>query len=242
MVIDRFAEKYFDNSPYHYALNDPINKIDINGDSTVLIGWNKTVGEYNTNFFNGLNARIDDPSLLLNDVLNASQGIMQLLSDITGISNLVGAENKTANDISDGVNSLMDLPNMSAEEQGIMLAGVGIFLFEAAATKKFPKATFGSKKAALTSLKKDARIPKSQAPISINRVELKNGKKTVLDATGKPIMTREYLHKTIDGNKVIIQDHSAGHTKGNVGSHYNVRPASQPKNGKIKGTLKHYDW
>ena len=37
---DRFAEKYLDNTPYHYALNDPINKIDINGDSVVVRNGN----------------------------------------------------------------------------------------------------------------------------------------------------------------------------------------------------------
>jgi hypothetical protein len=36
-VQDRFAEKYYDNTPYHYALNTPINAIDINGDSTYII-------------------------------------------------------------------------------------------------------------------------------------------------------------------------------------------------------------
>ena len=33
MVPDRFAEKYFHLSPYQYAANNPINNIDINGDS-----------------------------------------------------------------------------------------------------------------------------------------------------------------------------------------------------------------
>ncbi len=30
---DRYSEKYFGNSPYQYALNNPISNIDINGDS-----------------------------------------------------------------------------------------------------------------------------------------------------------------------------------------------------------------
>ncbi len=32
-MIDRFAEKYLDFTPYQYAANNPINAIDINGDS-----------------------------------------------------------------------------------------------------------------------------------------------------------------------------------------------------------------
>lgn len=33
-TIDRFNEKYEDYTPYHFTLNNPINFIDINGDST----------------------------------------------------------------------------------------------------------------------------------------------------------------------------------------------------------------
>ncbi|WP_374166952.1 RHS repeat-associated core domain-containing protein [Arcticibacter sp. MXS-1] len=32
-VIDRFAEKYTDFSPYQYAGNNPIRYVDMNGDS-----------------------------------------------------------------------------------------------------------------------------------------------------------------------------------------------------------------
>ena len=33
--VDNFAEKYPNLSPYHYCENNPINMIDINGDSTI---------------------------------------------------------------------------------------------------------------------------------------------------------------------------------------------------------------
>ena len=33
MVTDRFSEKYFDFSPYQYAINNPVRLVDINGDS-----------------------------------------------------------------------------------------------------------------------------------------------------------------------------------------------------------------
>lgn len=36
-AIDRFAENFAEWSPYHYANNNPINNIDINGDSTVVM-------------------------------------------------------------------------------------------------------------------------------------------------------------------------------------------------------------
>jgi hypothetical protein len=41
--VDRFAEKFSNWSPYHYANNNPINNIDFNGDSTVVVaGANNT--------------------------------------------------------------------------------------------------------------------------------------------------------------------------------------------------------
>ena len=36
MTIDRFAEKYYPISPYQYGGNNPINNIDINGDSIII--------------------------------------------------------------------------------------------------------------------------------------------------------------------------------------------------------------
>ncbi|CAN0293777.1 unnamed protein product, partial [Chrysoparadoxa australica] len=36
-VQDRFAEKYLGHTPYHYTLNNPVNYIDINGDSVAIL-------------------------------------------------------------------------------------------------------------------------------------------------------------------------------------------------------------
>ena len=35
--MDRFAEKYYSQSPYQYAANNPIRGIEVNGDSTVVL-------------------------------------------------------------------------------------------------------------------------------------------------------------------------------------------------------------
>ena len=40
MVKDRFAHKYYPLSPYSYTANNPINMIDINGDSIAVKGYN----------------------------------------------------------------------------------------------------------------------------------------------------------------------------------------------------------
>jgi RHS repeat-associated protein len=36
MTIDRFAEKYLDNTPYHYTKNNPVFFVDIKGDSIAV--------------------------------------------------------------------------------------------------------------------------------------------------------------------------------------------------------------
>lgn len=133
---DRFAEKYNMFSPYHYASNDPIRNIDYNGDSTIKIGWNKKVEQFNRDFHNGLQERINDPSILLTDLGNAAGGIMRTLSDATGISNLVGNRNVTAEALEEAANTLAELPNMTKEELGGTLAASTIFLMESAVQKK----------------------------------------------------------------------------------------------------------
>ncbi|HDR6300719.1 hypothetical protein DZB85_13545 [Bacillus sp. LB(2018)] len=40
--------------------------------------------------------------------------------------------------------------------------------------------------------------------------------------------------------KIIIQDHSAGYSKGGQGPHFNVRPADKPRTGKFESTQEHY--
>lgn len=101
---------------------------------------------------------------------------------------------------------------------------------------------FETKGGALGQLKRDVKIPRSQQPENVAKEPLRSKGKTVLGGDGKPVMTTEYTHTTTDGNKVVIQDHSAGHTIGNVGPHYNVRPESNTRTGKVSGARTHYEW
>lgn len=41
--------------------------------------------------------------------------------------------------------------------------------------------------------------------------------RAIMGANGSPIITREYIFKRNNGDKVIIQDHSAGHYYGEGG-------------------------
>ena len=43
---DRFAEKYYPLTPYQYGANNPINVIDINGDSTYLVMYGASYKNY----------------------------------------------------------------------------------------------------------------------------------------------------------------------------------------------------
>lgn len=105
---------------------------------------------------------------------------------------------------------------------------------------------FLKRSGAFKEAKRDLGIPVGQQPDEIRRIPLTDrNKKAVLDANGKPIMTREYIFSK-DDKKFIIQDHSAGHPnfpkKDDPGSHFNVRPIENPRNGKVEGTKDHYPY
>ncbi len=135
---DRFAEKYYSHNSYHYTLNNPINAIDVNGDSTILIGWNNWTSNFNSNFRNTVASRASNPSLLLNDASNAIGGMAQTVADATFLSNAMGRENQTANALEAGFNTLLDVPNMSREQIGALAAATTAVLMEAFAERKVP--------------------------------------------------------------------------------------------------------
>lgn len=101
-----------------------------------------------------------------------------------------------------------------------------------------------SRRGALREAKRDADIPYSQEPFDIRMEDMTDpgyqGGHVVKDSNGKVVWTREYYYKNRKGETIIIQDHSAGHDKGNQGSHFNVRPGNKTRNGKVSGTKKHY--
>lgn len=116
--------------------------------------------------------------------------------------------------------------------------------------KKAPEVTEQppSRKGALKKAKRDAGIPRSQHPDRVDKGVPMTDKfgATVKNAEGKPIMTREYHYTRPDGQKVVIQDHGAGHQfgapkgVGDQGPHFNVRPGLDTRNGKVPGTAPHY--
>ncbi|AVF33730.1 hypothetical protein BV494_01775 [Rahnella sikkimica] len=106
---------------------------------------------------------------------------------------------------------------------------------------------FYSRNEAFRAAKRDAGVPMGQQPSKVDMVNLtdRNGH-NILGEDYKPIKTREYTFTRPGKEDIIIQDHSPGHiygpdgTPGNQGSHINVRPKSDTRNGQIDGTLEHY--
>lgn len=66
------------------------------------------------------------------------------------------------------------------------------------------------------------------------------GRYVIKDISGKLIITRVYYYKNRRGKTIVLQDHSAGHKKGNQGSHFNVRPIENTRTGHVEGTEDHY--
>jgi HNH/Endo VII superfamily nuclease toxins len=99
---------------------------------------------------------------------------------------------------------------------------------------------------AFRSAKRDAGIPMGQQPDEVRSVGMTDkNDKSILDEGGMPIQTREYIYTREDGTKIVIQDHSAGHQfgeggVGDQGSHFNVRPSDDTRNGSIPGAQEHY--
>lgn len=63
---------------------------------------------------------------------------------------------------------------------------------------------------------------------------------------GNPeVNTKEYIYTREDSSKVVIQDHSAGHSfgeggVGDQGAHLNIRPIDNTRTGSVPGTAAHY--
>jgi hypothetical protein len=108
--------------------------------------------------------------------------------------------------------------------------------------------TLPSRNAAFREAKRDLGIPNSQQPESLRKEPMadRSGRR-VLNDKGIPVETREYSFTGSNGDRVIIQDHSAGHSfggggVGDQGPHFNVRPFNNPRAGRVPGTAGRYEY
>ena len=104
-----------------------------------------------------------------------------------------------------------------------------------------------SRRDAFRQAKRDAKIPMQQRPFEISRPQLEDGYGSpVIGADGAPVTTRQYHFRNIDGEEVLIQEHSYGHDKATpkrgAEPHFNVRPPDNPRTGSVPGTHGHYNF
>lgn len=151
---DPIAEDYYYQTNYQFASNNPVWKVELEGlegvttndgtdlqdNTSFLTGWNRTVGQFNNNFWNGVNSFFDNPIESTGNLLNdTALGVGQLAHDVVpGLSNVTGIENKTGNAIISAAETVTDIPNMSNEELGSLAGGTATFLSEVALTRKMP--------------------------------------------------------------------------------------------------------
>ncbi|MEQ9426856.1 MAG: RHS repeat-associated core domain-containing protein [Cyclobacteriaceae bacterium] len=138
---DRFAEKYLDLTPYHYAANNPIYYVDVNGDSLIVNGTQEAKDQFVTMMNSSLGGQatvsIGDDGLVSLESCNTdacytdSQGafydviapILSLDSDVTEITVVDRSEYLVA----DGFRSqTLDMNDIGAfgDGEGLTTAGV----------------------------------------------------------------------------------------------------------------------
>ena len=128
-----------------------------------------------------------------------------------------------------------------------LAGGRNLYAFNGSPTLVVDTLGLVCKSEAYAKAKDDAKIPRSQSPDRHESVPMtdRNGKQ-IFDENHKPVMTKEYHYTRADGSKIVIQDHSAGHQfgdkdgVGDQGPHFNVRPASDTRNGQVPGCQEHY--
>lgn len=100
-----------------------------------------------------------------------------------------------------------------------------------------------SRSSALRMAKRDADIPQGHHPIKVESIPMTYPSGRPIMKDGRRIMTREYHYKNAKGDEIVIQEHTAGHDFGDgagEGPHFNVRPASDTRHGRVEGTRAHY--
>jgi RHS repeat-associated protein len=186
---------------YAYAGNDPVNKSDRNGHNfaSAVGGFFSGLGNAISGFFSGIG--------------NAISGAFGGGSNNTNYSSAI-AQDK----LSKSIPSLLP-SSLYAQKRGASRAS-GPDALEMAKQKlegklTLPKGHFETKRSAWNQLKDDLGIPRSQQPISTRTVvQTDKFGNTIKDFRGVPVNSKEYTFEKSNGDRVVVQDHSFGHTFG----------------------------
>jgi RHS repeat-associated protein len=104
---DRFAEKYYDHSPYGYALNNPALYIDINGDSV----WTTHASNVDKNG----NTTVTHTVHVQGKVLNQSNGSTKAGDVARGLNGRLNAQGSTSTKTNDNGTTTTEIINFAAD-------------------------------------------------------------------------------------------------------------------------------
>ncbi|MBA9077105.1 DUF6443 domain-containing protein [Rufibacter quisquiliarum] len=123
---DRFAEKYMDNTPYHYTLNNPIKYIDVNGDSVVVNGSEEFKKQYNLDRANLAQTKEGAAMLqFLEKDCNCLVVVSEASSILGSLKELVGMDGSTDHVLASGTNQKISGGIITLEYSQINGADIG---------------------------------------------------------------------------------------------------------------------
>ncbi|WP_225776139.1 HNH/endonuclease VII fold putative polymorphic toxin [Pseudomonas sp. Marseille-Q5115] len=119
-------------------------------------------------------------------------------------------------------------------------------IFHVTDSRSFYVSSYIVRRDAFRQAKRDAEIPYAQSG-QVDRVHLLDGNgEKIKYPNGQVVTTRQYHYINKNGDRVVIQEHSWGHSKATAGHgaepHFNTRAAQDLKVHNFPGTHGHYNF
>lgn len=154
---DPITEKFYYQSNYQFASNNPIWKVELEGlegehttpggtdlqDDSFVNGFKREAKAFGANLNKAATRFYANPPAALGEFAETTvNNLAQLAADIPNISGILGFENRTARSIEGGIQTARNFPSMSNERKGAITFGAAAFLVEAFVSKKLPVKSF----------------------------------------------------------------------------------------------------
>ncbi len=249
--IDPMADDREWLSTYNYVQNNPVIRIDPDGllddlaveftdppiknvdNTSRLSGWNKAAQKMSNDFYNKVQEFSRDPiNEGIKGLSNTLNSAALLVGDVTGLSNLMGMENKTATGIANAIDTVAEIPNMTNEQQGAAMAVVTVAVVETVATRKTPAGRTGRQERLrdIVNDPKAGKADKGWVKQEINQID--RGKRTSIRNPPGKVLAHErgreaakgYSYKHTNLQNQI--DHRNQHRYDNNGRHNKERRIS----------------